>query len=170
MTIPNPETLKRVYATLKDLPEDVATLIRECLPERPSLADLKWDSREMHMQEAVTKYGRVVGLLRYVYADDADGIIITTEGNYPDNALYPTGRKLKLVPDDPEPAPEPLPAPEDCEPDGYYLVASRDDRWVGVRRDPSVDLEWTLICPDGYARAYDDQVTILARLLPDREV
>lgn len=142
-------------------------------PEPLTMADVKWDHDEHFLVEADGGEGLKVAMLGmregdlYAMVVNPGDIHDYQAGdvcyNFSPRYFTPTGRKFKLVPDEPEPLPE----PKDCKPGECYLVQLSDRIVVAAeRRHPEANYPWqTLIS------CYEDsEVTLLARLIPDREV
>ena len=151
--------INRLERKLKEAEE--ATLAggsRPALPEGMRLAEHK-------------RYGRVVVSPQ---ADrDGDCCVFHLSERHTSGMSWHWCCPSKLTFLDEEPAPAPLPKPEDCKPGELYLGVVFGRSVVANRSDPKDEHSpWIVSATDDkYADwCKDSQVTLLARLLPDREV
>ncbi|MDN6199356.1 hypothetical protein [Corynebacterium flavescens] len=146
-----------------DLSERVVNFMDEARPALPE---------GMRIAEH-PEYGRVV--VAIPRTKDTEKICATTLC-----AVYAEGPYVRWLPAadltflDSEPEPAPLPKPEDCKAGEIYLVKTKyngkESVGIGMRNDPSNEEPWGLLADDIYHWPEDSEVTLLARLVPDREV
>jgi|GEM_PF-5511719 len=111
-----------------------------------------------------SEYGRVVvspetNINRYY-------CIFASDDSATSKACYWYAKQSELTFLEEEPAPAPLPKPEDCKIGEYWLVEVFGEKCMAMKRANACHSHWETVndvCDN-------DEVTLLARLLPDREV
>lgn len=116
------------------------------------------------------EYGRVV--VSPGTDSNGDYKVFAIDERIPSKANYWYAKQSKLTFLDSETEPAPLPKPEDCKEDEVYLAKSAfyevEETVVAIRKDPEDTSPWQ-ISNEEHDWVTDGQVTLLARLLPDRE-